>query len=139
MSIGLIIIKILYAVLGLIFLKSSLSKVNKPMQFYYAIMSYKIINKENIGYIIIPLLVALESILAILLIFSLFTKLSLILGLSLQIFYLSIIIFNIDKEFEKNCGCFGFTTPKIPTIKHLFLNVVLLLSIVILFGLDNRF
>ncbi|MFP3793743.1 MauE/DoxX family redox-associated membrane protein [Bacillus subtilis] len=132
-----LIIKVFYVIIGVIFLKSSLSKIKRPMNFYYAIMDYKIITKKRIADLVVPFLVSLEFLLACLLITAASVS-SLIIGISIQLFYVFLILSNINKEFKNNCGCFGFNTPRVPTLKHFSMNIFLLISIIILYGLQER-
>ena len=132
-----LIIKVLYVIIGFVILKSSLAKMKKPMDFYYAMMDYKLINNSTFSELVVPLLIAGEFLLACLLI-SAFSGPALIIGTIIQLFYIFLILLNINKESDNNCGCFGFHTPKVPTLKHFSVNVILLFSIICLFGLQER-
>ncbi|MGM1034808.1 MAG: MauE/DoxX family redox-associated membrane protein [Bacillota bacterium] len=138
MNFYLILLKITYFILGIIFLKNSLFKVKKPLQYLIAMKEYQLINKFRFLYLLIPLLIALEFVLSLILISTIFPVLSLVIGGILQIFYIILIIFNINRKFEKNCGCFGFNVPNNVTTKSLSINAALFLSIVIIYGIEIR-
>ncbi|MGY3312017.1 hypothetical protein ACV242_000513 [Peribacillus simplex] len=138
MNFYLILLKITYFILGIIFLKNSLFKVQKPLQYLIAMKEYQLINKFRFLYLLIPLLIALEFVLSLILISTIFPVLSLVIGGILQIFYIILIIFNINRKFEKNCGCFGFNVPNKVTTKSLSINTALFLSIVIIYGIEIR-
>ncbi|ANC18179.1 MULTISPECIES: MauE/DoxX family redox-associated membrane protein [Bacillus] len=137
-TVYLIMIKMSYVILGLIFLKSVRTKVKKPFAYYMAMKDYQIVKKEKSLNVITSLLIALELFLALLLITTIYSNIVLIIGLIIQVFYILLIVININKEFINNCGCFSLNMPKKVTTKNLAVNIILLLSIVLIYGCEIR-
>ncbi|PFN00482.1 MauE/DoxX family redox-associated membrane protein [Bacillus cereus] len=128
-----IFINVFKIVLGIIFLKSSLTKVKKIYQFYKAIEDYRFI-KQKLLIFVVPLLIVIENMLALCLIFPVNPVLFLILGASLQLFYIVLLFFNTGKNFTNNCQCFSLNAPGNVTGKNISVNVLLLISIVLIYG-----
>ncbi|HDR7913831.1 MauE/DoxX family redox-associated membrane protein [Bacillus sp. FSL E2-8895] len=133
-----ILIKLAYITIGLIFLKSSINKINKSFLYYIALEDYNIIKNKNILKIIAAVLISLELLLAVALIVTVYPELSLIIGIFIQTMYITFLIVNINKKFNNNCGCFGLNTPKEITMKNLAINILILVSIVMTYGIEIR-
>lgn len=133
-----ILIKLAYITIGLIFLKSSINKINKSFLYYIALEDYNIIKNKKILKIIAAVLISLELLLAVALIVTVYPVLSLIIGIFIQTMYITFLIVNINKKFNNNCGCFGLNTPKEITMKNLAINILILVSIVMTYGIEIR-
>lgn len=139
MDIILVLIKASYIFLGIIYLKSSFTKIKKPYLYYMAIKNYNLIRSETLLIIITPLLIVLELSLALLLISTVFQKSALIIGILFQSFILYLILTNMNKEYKNNCNCFPLNTPKKITTKELIINIILLFLIIVVYGIERRF
>ncbi|AUB63521.1 MULTISPECIES: MauE/DoxX family redox-associated membrane protein [Bacillus cereus group] len=133
-----ILIKLAYITIGLIFLKSSMNKINKSFLYYIALEDYEIIKNKRMLKIIAAFLISLELLLAIVLIVTVYPDLSLAIGIFIQTLYIIFLIININKKFNNNCGCFGLNTPKEITIKNLAINILILVAIVMTYGIEIR-
>ncbi|WP_375163081.1 MauE/DoxX family redox-associated membrane protein [Paenibacillus sp. SC116] len=134
----LIIVKIGYVILGIVYLKSSMTKLKKPFMFYIALEEYNVIKNKKLLIVFTPFLIVCELVLSLLLVTTIFPKSMLILGVFIQFFYILIMLINMNKEFSMNCNCFALNVPKKLSTKKLLTNIYLLISIVLLYGLEIR-
>ncbi|KOY83251.1 hypothetical protein I6G82_05730 [Lysinibacillus macroides] len=114
-----ILTKVVSIPLGLLFLKSSISKLRKPYQLYLAFESYNFFKEQKILRIVVSFFLSLEVILSLGLLYPVNLKIILSLGIFLQSIYLLIMIMNINKSFSNNCGCFPLNVPKEVSLKNL--------------------
>lgn len=138
MNIGIIFIKVTCILLGILFLKSSISKLKKPYQFYLALESYSLFRRKKALKIILPFFLSLEIILSIGLLYPFDLQMILIAGMFLQFVYLLIMVMDINKNFSDNCGCFALNVPKEVSIKNVLTNLLILFIFVVLFGIEKR-
>lgn len=120
-------------ILGFVYLKNSIYKINKPYAFYLSIKDYKIFPNKALP-LFVPFLVSVEVVLGIVFIVPNTKWFMLIPAIFLQIFYLFITIALFGKEFKKNCNCFA-NTPRNIEIRNVMSNFVLLILIVLLISI----
>lgn len=132
------LVKFCYIVIGFVFLKSNFTKIKKPILYYYAIKSYNLTTNRLLVGTISSILISAEALLALLLLTTVFSKAILIMMVLHQGFYLFIIIKNLHKEFEGNCGCFPLNTPKHVTINSFMNNLAFIFIVFILFSIEQK-
>jgi len=133
-----ILLKLSYFILGVVFLKSALSKLKKPYQFFLALKDYQFFGHRKIASFLMPFLISLEFILAISLIVSINSLIIFALGMIIQTVYLSLLFFNLNKVSVDNCGCFMLNIPKKVSINNIFINFMILFLFVLFYGVENR-
>ncbi|MNK70817.1 Methylamine utilization protein MauE [compost metagenome] len=133
-----LLIKISYVVLGLLFLNSARKKVKKPYLHFIALKDYKMFSQLSILNIVSPLLIAAELLLALLLLVTIYSTLAFLLGIILQVFNLVLIVGNLNTESNNNCGCFEMNMPKKVTTKHLAINMSILVFLIVIYCFEYR-
>lgn len=132
------IIKLIYVMLGFVYLKSNSEKIKEPHLYFVAMKDYNIIKNHKILYYLTPLLISLELLLAMVLITTIYSELILLFGIIVQGFYIFILVKNVNHEFQNNCGCFTLNAPKTVTTSNLAMNISFLVLIVLLYGWESR-
>ncbi|WP_029518781.1 MauE/DoxX family redox-associated membrane protein [Paenibacillus polymyxa] len=133
-----IMIKIVFFLIGLFYLKISISKVKKVYFFYRALNEYKFIQNEKILSLITPFLIVLELFVSLYFIFGIYSLREILLCVSLQFLYIFLNLRSLKNFNYDNCGCFPLQVPKKGSLKIIFFNISFLFFIIILFGVKVR-
>lgn len=91
---------------GLVFIIAGIIKIIAPVEFFEAVMNYKIFG-EFISQIIAVVIPWLELIIGLLIIFEVYIKENLLLYLVLLLSFNILIASAIIRGLNINCGCFG--------------------------------
>lgn len=118
--------------IGIIYLKSGVTKSRKIYQFNIAMKDYKLFDDKYLK-IFIPFIIALEICIAIGYL-TLNNHISLfVISLLFQLFYILILFKNNNKEFKNNCNCFSLNAPQKVKTRNIATNVFLFVLIIITF------
>lgn len=117
-------------ILGIIYLKSGITKSKKIYQFYIAIGEYNLVTDKYLIHLT-TILVSLEITISIGYFLFLNNLIFFSISLILQLFYILILFKNKTKNFEKNCNCFPLNVPKEISLNTIISNIFLFLLIII--------
>ncbi|MFE0301166.1 MauE/DoxX family redox-associated membrane protein [Priestia megaterium] len=134
-----ILINICKILLGVVFLKSSLTKTKKPYQFYKALEDYKFLKNSKLLLILATSLIVLEQLLCIFLILPSKPIIFFGLGVLVQTFYIVLLLLNLGRNFKNNCECFSLNAPAVVTGRNISVNIFLLISIFVIYGCLIRY
>jgi len=123
-------------VLAIYYCKSAVRKTSQIYQYYNTIVEYGILSRYATHFSV--LLITLEYMTAIALIFSYYEELYLITGGLLQLIYLMIQILSSGKSLSISCNCFDHALPQTITLRSIMVHLILLFSLVVLYGIAIR-
>ncbi len=122
------------SLLGIVFLQSSIGKIQNPYIFEKAVMSYKLIPfKKKLSRPLL-LLGSVELLFGLIILFRIenFYEATIILAMLLQLLFITILFMNFNNLLPYGCGCFGLQAPQIVNSKHLIVNFLIMLGLLYL-------
>lgn len=132
LTIFLIIKIIITTLLIFVHLKSGISKFRNPYAFFKTTRQYNVIKNHKSLKIATTLIVVFEFLIGICIVFPSTKLLGSSIGITMQLIFLLLMINNYGKEFKYGCGCFGINAPIKITVKHIFINIIIIIGFIII-------
>lgn len=127
-----LLFRILIIYLAVTHLKSSIVKLKDPYMFKIVLEDYKYMNK-SISSVSSVFITTLEIMIVILLIIGLkeYLIIGIYIGVILHLVFLFIMTINYGRDMPNGCGCFGLHSPTKINIRHIYVNLYLLLIFIV--------
>ena len=93
-----------------IFYKDGIHKINNVYQYYLIVSDFGISKNKLLGKALTSMLISFDLTIALGMLFNSIRNISCILGISLEIFYLIMMLKNYEKGFEHGCNCYVINT-----------------------------
>lgn len=101
---------ILALTITVIFYKDGIHKMNNVYQYYLIVSDFGISKNKFLEKTLTSMLISFDLIISLGMLFNSTRTISCILGISLEIFYLIMMLKNYEKGFEHGCNCYVINT-----------------------------
>lgn len=122
---------LLAALIAVIYLKSGLQKLRNPYALQLVMSGYVNFPFKWIQFVA-PIIISGELLTTIWLLIPFTRQLGLYSGIGLQLLFILLLIKNMGKTMAYGCGCFELNQPQTIEGKHLYVNGLLLIGMILL-------
>ncbi|MDM5230073.1 MauE/DoxX family redox-associated membrane protein [Lysinibacillus pakistanensis] len=121
---------IIGAIIGLIFIKSSIGKIKNPFAFRKVLSGYNLFFLKKIFIVPVILIGPLELLIGLTLLLRIddIYNYMVYFAIFLQIIFLLMMLFNYNRTLPFGCGCFGLHAPEKITKKKIIINLTMLFA-----------
>jgi len=98
--------------ISLFYYKNGIQKIKKIISFYKTMSEYKFFKEGFFLKIFSGVLIGLDFFICMTVLFTRYRIIACIVGIILQSFYITILLMHYNMQFENNCGCFSFNSPR---------------------------
>lgn len=125
---------IISAIIGFIFIKSSIGKIKNPFAFRKVLSGYHLLFLKKIFIFPIIIIGPLELLIGLTLLFQIddIYNYMAYAAVFLQVIFLVIMILNFNRTLPFGCGCFGLHAPEKITKKKIFINLTMFFACLII-------
>lgn len=133
-----ILINVVCAVAGVVYIKSSGGKISNPYGFSKAIEGYNLFFTSQFARLLAIIIGPIELTVGIMILFNVLREEAIWVGLCLQAFFIIFMMARMNQVLPFGCGCFGLHGPEKVTMIKLASNIGYMLTLVaILLGIHS--